>query len=281
VAVAESAFNSFDELSKLKYTRAAEAAVNHIVTLEPLLLESKNERDILFLELSSDNAGMQGDVRDLILKRPMKNWEIGISAKNNHKAVKHSRLSNSINFGKEWVDLPCSAQYFTEVELIFNELSKLKKEDKLWRELENKVIKFYVPLLQAFSKELLQLDRSSPGQVPAALLQYLIGRKDFYKIVKRRNSSEIYGFQMYGTLNRSGSKLPIYKVPKLKLPTRIIELSFKEKKQKDTLLLTCDEGWQIAFRIHNASSRVEPSLKFDINLVGQPQGLYSNYVLWA
>jgi hypothetical protein len=39
--------------------------------------------------------------------------------------------------------------------------------------------------------------------------------------------------------------------------------------------LTDDEGagfveGQISFRIHSASSKVEPSLKFDINLVGLP-----------
>jgi hypothetical protein len=34
-----------------------------------------------------------------------------------------------------------------------------------------------------------------------------------------------------------------------------------------------DKGWQISFRIHNASTMVEPSLKFDINIVGLPSNL--------
>jgi hypothetical protein len=35
-----------------------------------------------------------------------------------------------------------------------------------------------------------------------------------------------------------------------------------------------DNGWQISFRIHNASSKVENSLKFDIQLTGQPTDLF-------
>ncbi len=60
---------------------------------------------------------------------------------------------------------------------------------------------------------------------------------------------------------------------------RIIELSFKPN-STDTLFLICDEGWQISFRIHNASSKVEPSLKFDINLIGQPPALYTHHIHW-
>ena len=31
-----------------------------------------------------------------------------------------------------------------------------------------------------------------------------------------------------------------------------------------------DKGWQLSFRIHSASSRVESSLKFDVQIVGLP-----------
>jgi hypothetical protein len=50
--------------------------------------------------LQEDAAGISGDVRDIIIS--VQNGEIGISAKVNHAAVKHSRLSgiskNSISF---------------------------------------------------------------------------------------------------------------------------------------------------------------------------------------
>ncbi len=56
------------------------------------------------------------------------------------------------------------------------------------------------------------------------------------------------------------------KVPRLKLPSRIIEVVLKPD-PTDTMALTFDEGWQISFWIHNASSSIEPSLKVDIILL--------------
>lgn len=138
-----------------------------------------------------------------------------------------------------------------------------------------------MPILNAFKIELECLDRENEGVVPKNLLSYLIGKKDFYKIIKQSRTTEIYGFHLYGTLNKTAPKnKPQIKVPRLKLPTKIIDISFKTN-SKDTLILTCDEGWQISFRIHNASSKVEPSLKFDINLVGQPPILYSHHLTWG
>lgn len=56
------------------------------------------------------------------------------------------------------------------------------------------------------------------------------------------------------------------------MPKDIIQFSLKPGK-KNTAILTLDEGCQISFRIHNARSKLEPSLKFDVRLVGNPQQL--------
>ncbi len=189
-------------------------------------------------------------------------------------------LSETIDFGKEWLQLACNKTYFNSVIPIFSELRLIRENNELWRNLKDKHKRFYVPILEAFKTEMLKLDNENPTTVPSALLKYLIGNKDFYKVIKRPNKTEIYGFHLHGTLNKPADKVkPKFKVNRVKLPTRIIELSFKPN-STDTLFLTCDEGWQISFRIHNASSRVEPSLKFDINLIGQPQTLYSHHIHW-
>jgi hypothetical protein len=104
----------------------------------------------------------------------------------------------------------------------------------------------------------------------------LIGNQDFYKVIKGNNKVEIQAYNLYGTLNLPFETVkPKAKVSKLKLPNRLIEVVFKEDSQT-TLLVTLNEGWQISFRIHNASSRIEPSLKFDINLVSAPHTLFTN-----
>jgi HaeIII restriction endonuclease. len=118
-----------------------------------------------------------------------------------------------------------------------------------------------MPVLQAFHTEMGNLFQHSPEQVARGLVQYLLGRYDFYKVIKENGNVSIMSFNIDGTL-KWGSRIP--------LPTRIIEISMKPHSDT-TLIMTFDHGWQISFRIHNASTKVEPSLKFDINIIGLPQ----------
>lgn len=257
------------------YRQASRLAIRHILELEPMLSRQSGE---LRAMLAPDASGEGGDVRDVLFYDDESGWELGLSIKNNHDAVKHSRLSHNIDFGAKWLNLGCSETYFQEISPIFSELEKLKRQGEKWTNLEDKDTRFYVPVLQSFRRELLRLSEKGKEQVPQALLEYLIGNKDFYKVIGKSGQVEISGFNLRGTLNKpDGARKPSLKVPTLNLPTRLIELEFKEK-STTTLLLTCDQGWQISFRIHNASSEVEPSLKFDIKLVGQPKKLYSHYI---
>lgn len=238
-----------------------------------------NENDILQLEIVADKAGQTGDVRDVLAIRALQKWEIGISAKNNHRAVKHSRLSNDIDFGQKWLGIPCSADYFEEIKPIFSNLAKLRTASKAtqkWDTLGDYHTSVYVPVLDAFKKELLRLDKENPGIVAERLVEYLIGSQDFYKIIKGKNKVEIQAYNLHGTLNLAFENIkPKAKIQRLKLPNRLIEVVYQDNSQT-TLLVTLNEGWQISFRIHNASSRIEPSLKFDINLVSAPHSLFSN-----
>ena len=79
--------------------------------------------------------------------------EIGLSIKHNHEAVKHSRLSHKLDFGKEWFDDSCSDEYWKAVTPIFDMLKNEKKNGTKWSEIDNKDEKVYVPLLQAFIDE--------------------------------------------------------------------------------------------------------------------------------
>lgn len=241
---------------------------------------SHNPDDSLQLEIVSDSKGQAGDVRDVLAIRLLQKWEIGISAKNNHRAVKHSRLSQKIDFGEKWVGIPCSANYFEEIKPIFDFLTNLKNKDKTtkWTAIENMHEKIYVPLLDAFRSEILRLDKTNPVILPQKLVEYLIGNQDFYKVIKGKSTVEIQAYNLHGTLNQSFEKInPKAKIPKLKLPTRLIEVVY-ENNSKTTLVVSLNEGWQISFRIHNASSRVEPSLKFDINLISAPHTLFNNHI---
>ncbi|HEY8690713.1 MAG TPA: HaeIII family restriction endonuclease [Chitinophagaceae bacterium] len=256
-------------------------AVNFLIDLEPRLSNGINKNDILQLEIVTDKQGQSGDVRDVLAIRSLQKWEIGISAKNNHRAVKHSRLSNDIDFGEKWLGVSCSLKYFAEITPIFGELAKLRTASKAtqkWSTLGDYHSSVYVPILDAFKKELLKLDKENPGIVAKRLVEYLIGNQDFYKVIKGKNKVEIQAYNLHGTLNLPFENIkPKLKMQRLKLPNRLIEIVYQDNSQT-TLLVSLTEGWQISFRIHNASSRIEPSLKFDINLVSAPHTLFVNHL---
>jgi len=274
-------FESFDEHEQSKFRISASAAINFLIDIEPRLSNAINEKDTLQLEIVGDQEGQAGDVRDVLTIRSKQKWQIGISAKNNHRAVKHSRLSMKIDFGDKWLSHPCSNLYFEAIKPIFDFLQELKSKDKStkWTSIENMHSVVYVPILEAFRNELLRLDNENPTTVAENLVKYLIGTEDYYKVIKGKRKIEIQAYNIHGSLNQSfKKKSPKAKIQKLKLPSRLIEVVFK-KDSKTTLLVSLDEGWQISFRIHNASSRVEPSLKFDINLVSAPHTLFTQHVL--
>ena len=105
---------------------------------------------------------------------------------------------------------------------------------------------------------------------------------DFYKVVSvdAKRITQIFTFNLRGTLNQaSKTTQPETSIPIAKLPTRIIDIDFKPKK-KNTIEMFMDEGWQFSFRIHNASSKVEPSLKFDVQIVGMPTTIISINCIW-
>lgn len=270
-------FESFDDAEKSLYRKNAKNAVDFLNDLESRLGNSLNEKeDILQLEIVSDREGQAGDVRDVLAIRSLQNWEIGISAKNNHRAVKHQRLSAALDFGNEWVREKCSNEYFEAAAPVFKYLEECKNRRLLWRDIPNKHANVYAPILQAFIEEINRLNKKDPDNFPGLLVKYLIGNRDFYKVIKRKDKVEIQAFNLYGTLGLPYKKIKSkHKVQKLKLPDELISIGFK-RNSKTTVNLFFNEGWQFSFRIHSAESYVIPSLKFDVNLSSTPFSLFSN-----
>jgi len=278
----KASFESSPQKEQEKYSKAANAAIKHIVTIEPRLENPINDEEIT-ISIQSDQRGAVGDIRDVLMIRAKNNWEVGFSAKNENSAVKHSRLSDRIDFGEKWLGLNCSEEYMKTVGIIFGKVRKLITENRaknyilLWSEIPTKIQEYYIPLLQAFEKEICLLIKNN-NNVPSLLLEYLIGKNDFYKIMKFKDIVTIQGYNLHETLNiPSNSINPQNKVSKLKFPTKIINV---ERVGNNKTIITFDKGWQISFRIHNASSKAEPSLKFDVRLEGVSPTLYSHNELW-
>ena len=273
------AWNAIDDDTRDTLAISAKAAVATLFDMEPLIVE--DDDDCLELFIQPDTKGVAGDVRDIIILRKHIMWEIGLSIKHNHFAVKHSRLGKQLDFGEKWFDVPCSTEYWNEVKPIFEYLSDEISEGKKWSDLPNKEGDVYIPLLNAFLEEINRANATHEN-VPQKMVEYLLGQFDFYKVISIDNKyvTQIQTYNLRGTLNQASKKSkPKIFVPISSLPTRIVSMGFKPG-STNTVELYMDCGWQFSFRIHNASTYVEPSLKFDIQIVGMPSTIFMFDCRW-
>lgn len=267
-----------DDMQHL-FNISANAAIETILELEPRMVE--NDDDELTLEFQKDEAGTEGDVRDIVIKRNDIAWEIGLSIKHNHEAVKHSRLSHRLDIGKEWFGVNCSKEYWAEVKPIFDRLKSEKAKRTKWSEIIDKEESVYTPLLKAFIDEVKRA-YAVDSSITRKMIEYLIGTEDYYKIVSMDNKrlTMIHTFNIHDTLNKpSKIKVSAITVPVIDLPTELVAIKFKSG-SNNTVEMYLNNGWQLSFRIHNASSKVEPSLKFDIQFIGMPVSILNLECKW-
>jgi hypothetical protein len=252
---AKQSFVASEQTEQIKIVKASDEIVMFLMAHDERLTGKG-----YVVSLQSDQHGQEGDVRDVLITNTVTGETVGISAKNRHSAVKHSRLSEDIDFGTEWMDFACSTTYMQTVLPIFREMRSRKKNGEKWRDIADKKQRFYMPILQAFQTEMELLFATQPEEVAKRLVKYLLGKYDYYKVIKENGSVSVTSFNIDGSLEW-GSRLP--------LPTRIQEIKMKPNSET-TLFISFDKGWQLSFRIHNASTVIEPSLKFDINIIGNP-----------
>ncbi|GHR68753.1 HaeIII family restriction endonuclease [Helicobacter pylori] len=267
------AYESLEKSLQERYLESAKQGVLLLLDCEPLLSEViGSSQNGITLSLQKDKLGEIGDIRDILIY--FDRFCIGLSIKHNHDAVKHSRLSKNLDFGEKWLGVGVSQNYKDTIKPLFERLENAKKEGMLWRDFPNKEQEIYAPLLQAFKKEVLRIDENKKNKVPQKMVEYLLGKYDFYKaiLLEREQKTKLEAYHFHNTLNLSVKNKPKRIIPLSKLPTRMIYFDFKPK-SFNTLELVLDEGWSFSLRIHNASSRVEPSLKFDIKLLSKPESV--------
>lgn len=281
ISAPKRAWNTQSEELQHTLLHAANAFIDTLFSAEPLILEYDGDDDIVVLSINKDSDAEGGDVRDVVIERKSIRWDIGLSMKHNHFAAKHSRLSSLIDFGSKWYGVPCADSYWDVVKPIFEKLRGLKKNSVKWRDMSDKEDSVYGPIVSAFIDELNRAYKAD-NMITERLISYLLGIRDFYKVVAIDNKqiTEFQSFNLRGELNRNGrnSKATLF-IPKADLPTEIIALRFKPD-SKSTAELYLNNGWALSFRIHNASTIVEPSLKFDIQFLGVPANIITVNCMW-
>ncbi len=276
---AKRAFESLEPIVQTELFLAASAGVSSLCLLEPRLVHQDSDRNILNLYLAEDRAGQLGDVRDIVASRQKDKWSVGVSAKHNHKALKSPRLSNAATFGQAWLQIDCSEEYKDDVTKIFTPIGELCGKST-WKEFgERKKRLLYSQLLNAFKGELERQYEGHGSIVPENLLRFLLGNQDFYKLLRIGNTTQLQPFNIYGTLGKGiDGKQPVTAVRQLPLPTQFLLIKIISD---TTMYLYCDNGWQISMRLHNKDSLIQPSLAFDVNLIGHPAELFTLLMPWA
>lgn len=161
-------------------------------------------------------------------------------------------------------------------------LSREKSRGTNWSDLSNKETDVYIPLLQAFLDEIDRAYQSNPN-VAFKMFEYLVGIKDYYKIVSQdsKRLTLIHSFNLHNTLNKASCvKVSAIDVPETEVPTEIIKMRFKPK-SNTTVEIYMDNGWAFRFRIHSASTRVQPSLKFDVQFLSTPASVLHLECKWS
>lgn len=270
---AQEAFKALSPEYKQTYMEAAETAVKLIFPLEPKL---EHGRGTIMLSLASDSAGIKGDVRDLLCVRISDNWEIGISCKHNHAALKHPRITEAGNFGFDWTGYNCSSRFLDEIGRITKQLDGHLR----WKQIPDKQEKYYVPILRLYAEEIERLCKAH-SDFPERLLGYFFGAEDFYKVIsmEAERSTKVEAFNLHGTMNQpAGTHRSIYRVARLNMPKRLLDIT---QKGNTTIIVTFDGGWVIKMRLHNKDDVAKPtSLAWDVNLAGMPPELYQQQRSW-
>jgi hypothetical protein len=264
---AERCYSRLPSAKQQIFRVCAEKAVAYVADIENLQPDPAGA-----IALSQDSAGARGDVRDVVLN--LNGREIGISCKTNHEAFKHPRLSGKRDFVKEWgLGAGCSEEYWAEVRPIFSELADLRKQSSAqmkWSELGDYQTRYYIPVLDAWRTELLRVaggDDAESKLAASALCRYVIGEIDFWKVISRSDQVTLYAFNTQKSLGTS----------KTVLPNRIIGIDTFDGSQY-SMTVRMNEGYGFNFRLHNASSRVEPSLKFDVQSEGLPSHIHHHNI---
>ena len=256
--VAKRYFDGLDDSQRQERANASGTAVEFILSNEPRLKPGLVARVVL----QSDQAGIPGDVRDIVLETSRGDC-IGISAKVRNTAIRNSRLSPRIDFARRWLGAECSDAYRQETAQVWDYLQPLEDQKTRWSCIEDKADRVYMPLQRAFIREVeRQFARNAPEKA-ATLMRYMLGTHDYYKVYKHNSTMSIESFNMDATLSW-GKQVPI--------PAALVRIAMKPG-SKTTSLMVLDQGWQLSFRLHSAESLVKRSLKFDVQVIGQPPRL--------
>lgn len=263
----EAKYNALTTDEQLAMQRASLRIINFLTEYEPWLLQGNIVVDHV---KATGGATDVSDVRYTSLHR-----SVGLSLKSNHDAVRHPRVSPTIDIARQWLGVGTDEQYMNEISGIFGNFNEICEINQITRfnQLSNdgKRDYLYRPITESFTALLNRVFSGHNGNVAVEhFLRYLIGDRDFYKAKADFNRNEILieAYDFSGTLGPR---------QRLRMPTRCLEVAVEPGRtgMYNYVNITFDRGWEVKMRLHTARTEVENSLKWDVQFVGTPRDAWT------
>ncbi|MBQ6456783.1 MAG: HaeIII family restriction endonuclease [Mogibacterium sp.] len=240
---------------------------------------------------------------EVLLERSDLDWAIGVSIKNDAKVLTDMRITdrnvdvylgrneNVVNeiedFGDRIFGVPCSNEYFDEVNAI---LEKIHAHDReRWAELlmdDDFVYDTVItPMLSAFAREIPRICENHP-EAPMHFFDYFYGKYDYYFL----NPIEELEVTRMGAVNPRGGlgRVPgndNHLINVVAKPTKLLDVRFATGSHgeisKDTIQLSFDGGWAMCFTILVANTAEHGrSFNLGVYMPVTPFGSYRDQAKW-
>jgi len=277
-------------------------AIERIASKEPFLFETEGEP--LCIRLNYLNRKLERDsFGEILLERPDINWRFSISIKSDADVLSsmpvadrdYTRygsgdvsVANEIDdFGDRIFGVPCSNEYFDDVNDVLMKIEPLDRET--WRRLlaDEKFAqeKLITPMLRAIGFEMPRIFKYHP-EAPQKLIDYFYGRIDYY-FIKPIDELEI---TRIGAVNAHGGLgcMPAnsnHTIPMVRLPNDLLDVRFATGKygeiSNNTIQFSFDGGWAVCFRIVvEDDPKYGREFKMRVYLPVTPFGSYRDQVAW-
>lgn len=283
--------------------RQAAPAAERIASKEAYLFETGGEPlairlNYLTRKLDKDSFG------EILLERTDIDWHICISVKNDAKVLssmtladrtrytEKNRVINVFNeiddFGEEIFQVPCSNEYFNDVNKVLLTFEPYSKEEWV-KKLDDEDFlygKLITPMLRAIAAEVPRICEYHP-EAPKKFIDFFYGNFDYYfiKPIKELEITRIGSVNSHGDLGKIPGSHNLA-IQRINFPTKLLDVRFATgdygEISKDTLQFSFDGGWAVCLKLHLDEEHLdERNFMVSVYLPVTPFGSYRDQVAWG